>query len=144
MASPPDSTHESYQQGEIKLGSDRGFGVTFSVVFGIIGSIGIWRGFGIPMVWFGAAIAILIVSIAKPNLLHPLNKIWHQFGLLLGRITTPIVMGLLFFVAVTPTGLVMRMLGKRTLELTFDAKADSYWIPRDPPGPDPQSMKQQF
>jgi len=144
MANPPRGTHETYQQGEIKLGSDRGFGVTFSVVFGVVGALGIWRGFGIPMVWFGAAAAILIVAFARPTLLHPLNKIWHRFGLLLGRFTTPIVMGFIFFVAVMPTGFVMRILGKDTLGLKIDANADSYWIPRDPPGPDPQSMKQQF
>ncbi len=137
-------THESIEQEEIKLGSDRGFGITFAVIFGILGAVGLWRDFGHQIVWFGAGAVILVVSVTMPNLLHPLNKIWHQFGLLLGRITTPIVMGLLFFVAVTPTGFVMRMLGKESLGLKFDAKADSYWIPRDPPGPDPQSMTQQF
>jgi len=73
-----------------------------------------------------------------------LNKLWFHFGLLLHKIVSPLVMGLLFFVTVTPIGLLMRTLGKTPLKLEFDKDADSYWILRDPPGPAPDTMKRQF
>jgi len=67
-----------------------------------------------------------------------------RFGLLLHRIVNPLVMALLFFLVVTPIALLMRLFGKRPLQLDSEADAESYWIPRDPPGPDPETMKQQF
>jgi len=73
-----------------------------------------------------------------------LNQGWIKLGLLLGRIVNPIVMGLLFFVVVIPTGLIFRLLGKDSLRLSLDATAGSYWIERRPPGPSPQTMANQF
>ena len=79
-----------------------------------------------------------------PRALGPLHWLWQRLGLLLHKVTNPILLGLIFFGAVVPTGLVMRALGKRPLRLTFDPAAKSYWILREPPGPSPDSMKKQF
>ena len=97
------------------MGSNRSFGVVFSVVFLIIsfwplfteGTIRIWAIF--------IAILFLLISYFKPDVLYPLNKIWFKFGLLLGSIVSPIVMGIVFFIIVTPIGLIMRIIGKDLL-----------------------------
>jgi large-conductance mechanosensitive channel len=83
-------------------------------------------------------------ALTMPSVLAPLNKLWFRFGLLLHKIVNPLVMGLLFFVTVTPIGLLMRALGKTPLQLSFDKNADTYWIPRTPPGPAAETMKRQF
>ncbi len=86
----------------------------------------------------------LILAYTFPRILNPLNRLWLKFGLLLYKVVNPIVLGLLFFVTIAPIGLVMRMFGKDFLRLKLDRDAKSYWIERAPPGPPPQSMKNQF
>jgi hypothetical protein len=81
---------------------------------------------------------------AFPRVLKPLNLMWAKIGLLLSRITNPIVTGLMFYLFFVPSSLILRCLGKDSLRLKFDRKAASYWIPRVPPGPDPESMRNQF
>jgi hypothetical protein len=76
--------------------------------------------------------------------LSPLNRLWLRLGLLLQRITNPIVLGILFFGTVLPIGLLMRLAGKNPLRLGFDRDARSYWTPRQPPGPAPDTMPRQF
>ena len=79
-----------------------------------------------------------------PKSLSSLNRIWFQFGLLLHKVVSPVVMGLIFFGTVMPTGLLMRLFGKKPLNLDFDPSQKSYWIHRTPPSPEPGSMKRQF
>ena len=138
-------THERLADNEeIKGSSDRSFGVVFAVVFTIIG---LWPLISSPNVrWWSLAIAFAFAGVAfvRPSLLAPLNRLWLKFGLLLNRIVSPLVMGLLFFVVITPIGLIMRAAGKDLLNLKFDPKANSYWIEREPPGPAPESIKNQF
>jgi hypothetical protein len=86
----------------------------------------------------------LATALLVPASLRPLNWIWFKFGLLLHKIVSPVVMGLLFFVTVTPIALLLRAGRKDMLRLKRDAKCDSYWIVRQPPGPAPETMKDQF
>jgi hypothetical protein len=86
----------------------------------------------------------LAVAFLWPAALKPLNRLWFKFGLLLHAVVSPLVMGLLFYVAVWPTGLVMRALGRDLLRLKREPDSDSYWIVRRPPGPAPETMKDQF
>ena len=90
------------------------------------------------------AAAFLFAGLALPRILRPLNSVWLRFGLLLHRITSPIILAMLFYLTVLPTGLVMRALGKDLLRLRFDRNARSYWIERSPPGPEPESLRNQF
>ena len=138
-------THESSErEQQVKGSSDRSFGIVFTVVFAIIG---LWPLIhdAAPRLWsLIAAAAILAIALICPGLLAPFNRLWLKFGLLLHKITNPIIMGFVFFLAVVPTGLIMKMLGKDPLRRKLDKEAASYWIPREPPGPPPESMKNQF
>ncbi|MEM9315274.1 MAG: SxtJ family membrane protein, partial [Pseudomonadota bacterium] len=88
--------------------------------------------------------AFALVALVLPRALAPLNRGWHAFGLFLGRIVAPLIMGLIFFAVVTPIGLARRALGKRSLDDRFDAEAASYWVDREPPGPEPEQLPRQF
>jgi len=85
-----------------------------------------------------------LVALIKPTLLTGLNKLWIKLGLLLGKVVSPIALGILFYIIITPIGLLIRINGKDPLRLKFDPNAKSYWIPREPPGPPPDSFKNQF
>ena len=128
----------------VKMGSERSFGVVFAAVFALLGLWPLTDGAAIRPWWLGAAAAMAVVTIAAPSLLRPFNKAWFALGQVLHRIVNPVVMALLFFTTITPIALIMRLTGKRPLPLKFDRAAASYWIERDPPGPDPKTMPQQF
>ena len=137
-------THERLAGDEpAKGGSDRGFGVVFAVVFVAVGLFPLLVG-GPPRAWaLGVAAAFLAVALVRSSLLAPLNRVWFKFGLLLQRVVNPLVMALMYFAVFTPTGIVMRALGKDLLRLKHDPEALSYWIHRDPPGPERESMQNQ-
>ncbi|MFQ5954428.1 MAG: SxtJ family membrane protein [Kiloniellales bacterium] len=140
--------HEDFRRDEtIEVGSDRWFGCVFAVVFVVIALWLLWDG-RTPRWWALVALvvaaAFLVPAIAAPRLLRPLNHLWHRFGLGLTRFISPIVLAFLFYLVVTPIGLVMRLAGKDPLRLQWEPKADSYWIERKPPGPKPDTMKNQF
>ena len=140
-----ESTHETFtRDGAVKGSSDRSFGIVFTVLFVVIGLWPLLES-GTVRIWsLVVATLILAVALIRPSLLKPFNRGWMKFGLLLHKITNPIIMGLIFFLAVTPTAMVMRATGKDPLRRKFDPSVRSYWIERDPPGPQPETMKQQF
>lgn len=127
----------------VRVGSDRGFGVVFAVLFAAIGLFPLIRG-NAPAAWaLAASGATLATALARPRWLSPFNRVWFRFGMILHRIVSPLAMGLIYLLAVTPTGLVLRAFRKDILRLRRDPDADSYWIPREPPGPSPESMEDQ-
>ena len=132
------------EQEIVNAPSNRSVGVVFAVVFALIGC---WPllGWASPR-WWALAIAgaLALASAAFPRMLWPLNWVWFRIGLLLHRILSPLAMGAVFFLCVTPTAWIMRLLGKDVLSLKRDPARASYWILRDPPGPEPQTMKHQF
>ena len=132
---------EASRHAELKVGSERNFGLVFSTVFWIVAFIPMVNE-GNPRVWAIVVASIfLVLSLALPKLLAPLNKLWFRFGLLLEAIINPIVMSLLFFIAVVPTGLIMRILGKDLLCQKTNKSANTYWNKREEQmGP----MKNQF
>jgi len=142
---PTPATHEDFNRKHaVQKSSDRSFGIVFAVFFSIVG---FWplRIHQPARSWaIAAGGAFLVLAFAQPILLRPLNRLWTKFGLLLGRIMNPVVTGLLFFLVVTPTGLLIRLLGKDPLRLAADTKAASYWIDRKPPGPPSETMPNQF
>ena len=137
--------HESFdREDDVKVGTERSFGLVFAVVFTAVGLWPLIDGGG-PRLWsLGVAAGFLLAALVAPRALRPLNLLWFKFGMLLHHVVTPLVMGLLFFATVTPIALLMRIFGKRPLDLAFEPDAKSYWIERDPPGPEPGSMKRQF
>jgi hypothetical protein len=125
---------------DIKISSNRSFGIVFFIVFLLIafyplinqGEIRIWSVL--------ISLLFLILGIINSKILTPLNKVWFKFGIFLGKLISPIVMGIIFFLVVTPIAFLMRMLNKDLLNLKFNKKS-SYWIEKT----DPKStMKNQF
>lgn len=144
MAEKP-GLHEDYGRAhEVKMGSERAFGVVFAAVFALIGLWPLIAGAPVRLWSLGIAAAFIAVALAKPGVLRPVNRLWFGFGLLLNRVVNPVVMALLFYLTVTPIGLLMRALGKDPLRLKIARDADTYWIKREPPGPRPETMRQQF
>jgi hypothetical protein len=139
------STHEVFVRDEkIVAGSDRSFGLVMAAAFAAVTLLNAWHA-GRVWPWTGGVVALfLAAALLRPAILHPLNLMWLKFGLLLHRVVNPVIMALLFYGTVLPTGLVMRMLGKDLLRLKREPGADSYWIVRQPPGPAPETMKDQF
>ena len=139
------ATHEALSRDEAPAGpSERSFGL---VVGGVLLGIGVWPlPWGRPArVWWAAAgAALLAAALVHPPLLVPLNRAWTALGWALHRVVSPLVMGAIFFGVVLPIGLAMRLAGKDLLRLRRDPDAPTYWIPRQPPGPTPESMRQQF
>jgi Saxitoxin biosynthesis operon protein SxtJ len=125
-------------------GSERTFGLVFAGLFVVIGGRPLLHG-AAPYWWsFGIAVAFAIAAFAAPAILWPLNWLWHRFGLLLHKIMSPLLMGAIFFIAVTPVAVIMRLLGKDMLSLLRRRDLKTYWIARETPGSAPDSMKQQF
>jgi hypothetical protein len=137
--------HEDYTRvEEAKGGSERSLGVVFAVVFLVIGLWPVLGGAGVRPWALGLAALFALAAVVRPAVLAPVNRAWTRLGGLLHRVVTPLVMGLLFFATVTPTALIMRVFGKHPLPLRFDRKAKTYWIERHPPGPAPETMRNQF
>tara|TARA_Y100001970_G_scaffold131403_1_gene162102 strand:- start:146 stop:535 length:390 start_codon:yes stop_codon:yes gene_type:complete len=127
-------------ENKIKIGSNRSFGIVFFIVFFIISLFPLLKGNDIRIWSLLVSLIFLLLGLINSNILSPLNKLWFKFGLLLGNFISPIVMGLVFFLVVTPTGLFMRLIGKDLLNLN-KKNVKSYWI--DKTGPK-SKMKNQF
>ena len=135
---------QSKREHAIEGSSDRVFGLLFAAIFAGVGLWPLFKG-GPLRIWsllIGAV--FLILALALPRALSRLNRAWMQLGLLLNRIVSPVAIGVVYYLALVPTALVMRAFGKLPLQLKYDPKASSYWIARKPPGPDPQTMNDQF
>lgn len=125
--------------------SIRGFGVTIAAVLLIVAFFPAAFGSGGVRWWaLGLGAAFLAAAFLAPRLLEPLNRLWFHLGMLLHKVINPLVLGLLFLVAITPMALVLRLFGKLPLARAADPEAQTYWISRDPPGPEPESMQNQF
>ena len=124
----------------IKLPTNKNFGIVFFIVFLIIalfplindGSLRIWS--------LIVSTFFLFLGLINSKILTPLNKIWFKFGLLLGKMVSPLIMGIIFFLVVTPIAFIMRLIGKDLLNLKFN-KYKSYWIEKTGPK---SNMKNQF
>tara|TARA_B100000029_G_scaffold507848_1_gene593400 strand:+ start:280 stop:678 length:399 start_codon:yes stop_codon:yes gene_type:complete len=127
---------------KIKISSNRSFGVVFFIVFFII-SMWSFRGdlSQIKSIPLFISIIFLILGLINSKILTPLNKMWFKFGMLLGSIIAPLVMGFIFFTVVTPTGIIMKLFGKDLLNRKKDKNKKSYWITRSKTN---SSMKEQF
>jgi len=125
---------------DIKIGSNRSFGLVFFAFFLIIAIYPLTSGGELKYWSIILSLIFLILGILKSKILTPLNKLWFKFGLLLGSIISPIVMGIVFFIVITPIALIMRILGKDLLNLKRN-KNNTYWIEKTGPK---STMKNQF
>ena len=132
------------EPNHLRPGSERNFGLVFSGFFALMGCWPLIRGEAPKWIPLGIAAGFAIAAFATPSVLRPFNLIWFHFGLLLHRVMSPLVMGLVFFLCVTPIGWLTRCLGKDPMALRPDREAKSYWVIRDPPGLSPASLKKQF
>ncbi|NGZ06963.1 MAG: hypothetical protein G8237_11470 [Magnetococcales bacterium] len=125
--------------------SDRAFGLVFAALFaGISAWLGLTGtgGFGWALL---LSVVLLTIAWHVPHWLAPCNRLWTRFGLVLHRVVNPLVMGVIFFVVITPFALFFRLTGRDLLHRRFrPGSQSSYWIPRNPPGPDPATMKYPF
>jgi len=128
------------EYNDIKIGSNRSFGVVFFIVFLLIALYPLLNNNEIRLWSLIISGLFLILGILNSKILSPLNKIWFKFGLLLGKIISPLVMGVIFFLVVTPIGLIMRLFNKDLLKLKFN-KTKTYWIEKTEPK---SKMKNQF
>jgi hypothetical protein len=129
----------------VKLPSDRSFALTFVVVFALLAGWQAWRGHETVATSFAVLGAVMLgFALVRPSLLHPLNRAWMKLGALLHHIVSPLVMGAIYFLVFTPVACVMRLAGRDVLRRKLDSTAQSYWIRRDPPGPPPDSLPNQF
>ena len=138
--------HERISDGSaVAAGSDRAFGIAFTLVFSVIGLLPLAFGHN-PRWWaLGIAGALLVVAIVWPRALGPVNRVWFRVARLISRfIITPLLMAVLFYGVVTPTGLLLRLFGKDPLCRRYDGSVRSYWIRREPAGPAPATMQNQF
>jgi saxitoxin biosynthesis operon SxtJ-like protein len=139
------ATHEDFSRAQqVKASSNRAFGWTFVAVFLIVG---LWPlGFGGGLRWWSVVVGaiVMLATLAMPALLTLPNRLWLRFGALLHRLVSPIVLAFMFYVVITPMGLLMRAFGKDLLRLRRGDPSASYWLKRDPPGPKPSSMSKQF
>ena len=125
----------------VKISSNRSFGFLFFIVFL---AISLWplKSQGDLRLWaFILSLIFLVLGVLNSTFLNPLNKLWHKFGIFLGSIISPIVMGIVFFMVVTPIGLIMRFLGKDLLRIKKSKFVSTYWISREKQN---NTMKRQF
>ena len=136
------SEHALYSQP--KLPTNRKFGWFFAAVFSAVAAYAYWRGWNtVSLVTLIPAFLFAIATLFSPQLLAPLNRLWYGLGMLLGKIISPIVLGLIFFVLITPVSLVTRLFGRDELKMK-KRSVKSYWTDRSPPGPSSDSFKNQY
>ena len=125
---------------DVKIGSNRSFGIVFFVVFLIIALYPLVDGGNLRIWSLIISFVFIFLGLINSKILNPLNKLWFKFGIFLGRIISPLVMSIIFFLVVTPIGLLMRLLNKDLLNLKFNNNG-SYWIEKNEPK---SKMKNQF
>ncbi len=124
--------------------SDRSFGIVMSAACVVIALYPLVSA-NTPYWWLLAIGAgFLLLAAAKPEALAPLNHVWTRFGLLLGKIGNPIVLGLMYFIIISPIAIGMKLAGRDPLRRKFDPGLETYWQDRDPAGPTPESMRNQY
>ena len=141
------SFHEDFSRAEeVKGASDRGFGLTVGGILLLIAAV---RAFLYGLGWVqyglgGIGLVLVVLGLLQPQSLSRLNRAWTRLGLLMFKFVNPVVLGLIYGLTIVPIGLVMRLVGYDPLHRKLDPQADSYWVVRDPPGPAPDTMINQF
>ena len=142
------SLHENYRvEKPTQVGSDRAFGCTVGIILMVTGAAKALVAGAVPPIaglLFVAGAVLLSLGIVAPSRLSTLNRLWVKLGAAIAKLVNPIILGLLFFVVVTPMALCMRLVGRRPLRLAPDSTAATYWIEREPPVGGASNMTRQF
>jgi hypothetical protein len=142
------STHEDFRRSEeVKGSSDRGFGLTVGGILLLIAAVRVWlhEGYGAIELALGAVgLCLVVLALVRAQSLAGLNRGWTKLGLLLFKVVNPVVLGLIYLTTIVPIGLIMRACGHDPLRLKRDPQASTYWVQREPPGPAPETMINQF
>ena len=125
---------------KIKTSSNKSFGIVFFIVFLIIALYPLIKDGDIRLWSLIVSLIFLILGLINSTILTPLNRLWFKFGIFLGKIVSPIILGTIFFLIVTPTGLLLRLFGKDVINLKHNNN-NSYWIEKTGPK---SNMKDQF
>ena len=136
------SEHQGHSK--IEVGSTRSFGIVFCVVFALIGFYPLLGGSPVRIWSLMISGVFLFFAFFFSSVLQPLNVLWFRFGMLLAKIVNPIVMFIIYIVTIVPFGLGARLFGKDLLRLKLERDQASYWVEREPPGPKPKSLENQF
>jgi hypothetical protein len=137
--------HEDFSRVEDDVRpSERNLGITFATACAVIASIRLYHGGSFPVLWLLTSGAFLVCAFFWTAPLRPIWILWHRLGRLLFKVNNPVVMAVLYFGTVVPTGLILRLTEKDPPSLKIDRECDSYWLDRHPPGLTPQQMKNQF
>lgn len=126
------------------LPSNRSFGILFTVVFALVGAYFWWKSLTGIAWWLAASTLTLLVTLTVPDWLAPFNRAWMKLAELLNRIVSPLVLGLIFYGIFTPIAWGMRLAGRDALRRRFEPESTTYWLKRDPPGPNPDGLPNQF
>ena len=127
-----------------QLPSNQKFGWVFACIFGLGGAYAIYQSnIGWATGLFALAMLFALAAVVVPTVLAPLNRLWFRLGILLGRIISPIVLGIMFFLLITPVAVVARLCGRDALRIKR-RRVTTYWVDREPKGPAPESFKNQF
>ena len=138
-------SHERFdREDEVESSSNRSFGVVFAIIFGIVGGFSVWAQGSFWPYWLGASALTQAITLIRPGLLAPFNFLWTRFGILLSRVVSPVVLAMIFYLVMTPVGLMMRLCGKDPLRLKQAPDSDSYWIMRDSLKDSKEPFKNQF
>lgn len=125
------ATHEDFTREIRRPGpSDRNFGFVFTAAFVLFGLLPLRHGRPIRPWWLAASAAVFLITLVRPSLLHFANILWTKLGLFLGKVVNPIVTALLFYLVFTPIAVVLRLMGKDLMQISFDRSAKTYWSDR--------------
>ena len=138
------AAHESFERDDVRVGSERAFGIVFAAVFAIVALWPLIGGGGVRYWALAIALVFLALALIRPAILRPLNLLWFKVGLLLHHVVNPVVMGLIFLLGVIPTALIIRARGRDSMRLDAAKAAGTTWVERVPPGPAPDTMKNLF
>jgi hypothetical protein len=137
--------HEFQVRDErVNISSERSFGLVFAGLCGLLGTLSLYHGGTRWYYWFPLAALFSVLAYAASGVLAPLNRLWAKFGYLLHTVVSPLLLGILFYLCIVPIGFLMRLTGKDPMQRKFEPTAKSYWIIRRPPGPSPETFKNQF
>jgi hypothetical protein len=139
------AAYEDFHRDEnVNPSSNRTFGMVLAVFFALIGVLPLLRGHPLRVWALPLSGIFLLAGLIAPAVLTPLNRVWTALGALLHKITNPIILGVFFYLVFTPFGSLLRLFGKDFLRLKWVSDTESYWILRQPAGPPPESMSNQF